>query len=91
MDLTRTRNGDGDSEIVVAVSFRGSQLALAKDATTIATDSKGRNKRNGRRSRKEDRRSMPPEEECVCVVERPRIKPDVVHWKTKVGGAQRDG
>lgn len=35
---------------------------------------------------------MPPEDcfvdvERIVVVEKPRIKPDVVHWKAKVGGA----
>lgn len=90
MDLTRTRNGDRDSEIVVAVSFRGSQLALAKDVitttTTAETNGRGR-KSSRRRSRKDDRRSLPPED-CIAEITRPRIKPDVVHWKAKVGGAQ---
>jgi hypothetical protein len=89
VDLTRTRNGDGDSDMVVAVSFRGSQLALAKDAITVEPDGRGR-KSGRRRSRKEDRRSLPPEN-CIVEIERPRIKPDVVHWKAKVcgGGVQK--
>lgn len=88
VDLTRTRNGDGDSEIVVAVSFRGSQLALAKDAITTNTETNGRGRKSfRRRGRKEDRRSLPPEDTRIVEIEKPRIKPDVVHWKAKVGGA----
>lgn len=87
VDLTRTRNRDGDSEIVVAVNFRGSQLALAKDAIATAEPPSGRShKSRRRRSRKEDRRSLPPED-CIVEIDRPRIKPDVVHWKAKVGVA----
>ena len=82
---TRCRNDNSDSDIVVAVTFRGSQLALGKD-TTIAAPPKGRGLRRRRSSasHKDGRRSAPPEE--VVEVQKPsRVKPDVVHWKAKVG------
>lgn len=75
VDLNRTRGSNGDSEIVVAVGFRGSQLALGRVDSKGGYDCKTKSN-NGRRS-------LPPEN-CVAEVTKPRIKPDVVHWKVKV-------
>lgn len=88
VDLSSTRSGDNDSEIVVTVGFRGSQLALGQDLTDTTKSS---SRRQGRKSRSRSRerssngrRSAPPDDEVE--VQKPRVKPDVVHWKTKVGG-----
>ena len=78
MDLSSTRNSDGDSEIVVTVGFRGSQLALGQDKLESRQGQNRRCNVNGRRS-------LPPEINCVEVVHRSRPKPDVIHWKAKVG------
>lgn len=90
IDLTSTRCRNDDSEIVVAVTFRGSQLALGKE-TTAAPKGRGLKRRRSSTSRKDRRCSVPPEESVAVVVvdvhvQKPqRAKPDVVHWKAKVG------
>lgn len=94
LSSTRTRNrsrrGNGDSETVVAVSFRGSQLALAKEtvdhsppsasysASSSSSFSNGSGKRKGR-ERERERRSLPPEDclvEMASSISPPRQKPD---------------
>lgn len=86
IDLTSTRCRNDDSDIVVAVTFRGSQLALGKDI--MPTKGRGVKRRRSSASRKDGRRSAPPEE-SVVEVQKPHFKPDVVHWKAKVGNEER--
>ena len=82
MDLTRTRNGDNDSEVVVTVGFKGSQFSLGQD---LSDDTKPSKQSQSRRARRHG--SAPPTDHIVEVeVHNPRVKPDVVHWKAKVWG-----
>ena len=74
----------GSSEVVFTVGFRGSQLALGhcvEEEEEKEVDVRRSVENLGRRC------SLPPDlgilEEVVC--QNARRKPDVVHWKTKVG------
>lgn len=90
VDLSSTRNDRNDSEIIVAVGFHGSQLALGPDKVESKTVSLRRRfsfGQNGRRSSlvgQNGRCSLPPEDSIVELCKAPRRKPDVVHWKAKV-------
>ena len=75
VDLTSTRQNDGHigSEVVVPVAFRESL-----DEEGVAEFRRCR--------RRSSRRSLPPDMRVLEEASpKPRCKPDVVHWKIKVG------
>ena len=75
VDLSSTRGGDGDSEIIVAVGFRGSQIALGQVGVTSGgsstTSGKTSKQMNGKLKSKPDvvhwKRKVCEIVECICI------------------------
>ena len=78
----------GGSEIIFSSGIRGSQLALGHGLCLRERQERGVEPEVRRSVDSLGRRSLPPDLSILEEVVRlnSRRKPDVVHWKTKVGG-----